>query len=184
MEKLIIGLVIFLGGHLALRLTGPRAKIEAKIGKMPFKGLFALVALTGFVLLIMGYAAYRPNAPEIFAAPSWGKYANYLLTLVSIILFLASYMPGKIKAMTVHPQLAGIKAWALGHLLANGDAASVILFGSFLAWAIVTRILYGKAVRENVAWNRRDEGAIAFGILIWVAIGYKLHPVLFGVSAF
>ncbi|KAF0111555.1 MAG: NnrU family protein [Hyphomonadaceae bacterium] len=184
MEKLVLGLVIFLGGHLALRLTGLREKVEAKIGKMPFKGLFALVALVGFVLLIMGYAAYRPTAHDLYTAPSWGKYANYLLTLVSIILFLASYMAGKIKATLVHPQLAGVKAWALGHLLANGDAASVILFGSFLAWAIVTRILYGKATRENVAWNRRDEGAIAFGILVWVAIGYKLHPILFGASAF
>lgn len=184
MEKLILGLAIFLGSHLALRLTGLRAKIEGKIGKMPFKGLFALVALAGFIVLIIGYGAYRPNAAELYAAPAWGKYANYLLTLVSIILFLASYMAGKIKAMVVHPQLAGVKAWALGHLLANGDAASVILFGSFLVWAVITRILYGKATRENVAWNRRDEGAIAFGILVWVAVGYKLHPILFGASAF
>jgi len=184
MQNLIVGLVIFLGAHLALRLVGVRAKIESKIGKMPFKGIFSIVALLGFVLLIMGYGEYRPDAPEMYSPPEWGKYANYLLTLVSIILFLASYMAGKIKAMVVHPQLAGVKAWALGHLLANGDVASVILFGSFLVWAIVTRILYGKAERVNVAWNRRDEGAIAFGILVWVAIGYKLHPILFGANGF
>lgn len=184
MQNLIIGLIIFLGSHLALRATGLRATIEGKIGKMPFKGLFSLVALVGFVLLIVGYMDYRPIAPELYAPPTWGKYVNYLLTLLAMILFLASYMAGKIKAMVVHPQLAAIKAWSLGHLLSNGDAASVILFGSFLAWAVITRILYGKAERQNVAWNRRDEGAIAFGILVWIAVGYKLHPVIFGASAF
>lgn len=184
MQNLIIGLSIFFGAHLSLRATGARAAIEGKIGKMPFKGIFSLISLIGFVLLIIGYVQYRGIAPELYAPPMWGKYVNYLLTLLAMILFLSSYMAGKIKAMVVHPQLSGVKAWALGHLLANGDAASVILFGSFLIWAVVTRILCGKAERQNVKWNKRDEGAIAFGILVWIAIGYKLHPVIFGASAF
>lgn len=184
MTILITGLVIFFGVHLCLRLGSFRTNAEAKIGKMPFKGLFSLVVLVGFVLLIIGYAQYRPIAPELYTPPTWGKYANYLLTLLAMILFLSSYMAGKIKAMVVHPQLAGVKAWAIGHLLSNGDAASVILFGGFLAWAVLTRILCGKAAREDIKWNKRDEGAIAFGILVWIAVGYKLHPVIFGASAF
>lgn len=184
MNNLIIGLIIFLGVHLSLRAVNLRAAIEAKIGKMGFKGVFSFLAITGLILIFMGYGQYRPEAEIVYDLGHAGKGITYILTFISIVLILSSFLGGFIKAKIVHPQLAAVKLWAFGHLLANGDNASIILFGSFLAWAVLSRIKMGKAVRENVKWGRGDEGAIAFGILIWCTIAFMLHPVLFGVKVF
>ena len=183
MNNLIIGLVIFLGAHLFLR-TKLTQNIKEKIGAMPFKGIFSIISLVGFVLIIIGYGQYRPIAPELYLAPKWGKHLNYLLTLVSMIMLVSGYLKGKIAAIIKHPQLNAIKFWAFGHLIANGDLASFILFASFLGWAIISRILQPKSERQNVPWGRNDEASIAFGILLWITIGYKLHPILFGVNPF
>lgn len=183
MNLLIIGLIIFLGSHLLLRAPFIGA-IKAKIGAMPFKGLFSLIALAGFIIMIVGYAGFRPNAPELYAPPSWGKHVNYLLTLIAMILFVASYMKGKISDTLRHPQLNAVKFWAFGHLLSNGDLASFILFASFLGWAIISRILQPKTPRQNLVWCRNDEGAIAFGILLWVTFAFKLHALWFGANPF
>lgn len=184
MTLLLIGLFIFIGAHLSLRAVNLRTSIETKIGKMPFKGLFSLVSLAGLIFIIAGFSQFRPIAPEIYTPPFWGKYINYIFTYISVVLFLTSYLGGKIKAKIVHAQLAAVKFWALGHLLANGDLASVILFVGFLIWAIIARVLIGKVERQIVAWGRGDEGSIAFGILIWCTIAFKLHVVLFGVQIF
>lgn len=183
MNYLIFGLFIFLVSHLSLR-TQFVQNLKTKIGAMPFKGLFSLISLAGFILLIIGYGQYRAIAPDLYIAPKWGKHVNYLFTLIAMILFVASYLRGKIADITKHPQLNGVKFWAFGHLLANGDMASVILFGSFLIWAIISRVLQPKTERQNVKWGRNDEAAIAFGILVWITIGMKLHELWLGVNAF
>ena len=58
----------------------------------------------------------------------------------AFILLVAAYVPGQIKAKVRHPFLVAIKTWALAHLIANGDLASIFLFGSFLLYAVYDRI--------------------------------------------
>jgi uncharacterized membrane protein len=182
MSVLIIGLLIFCGAHLSLRLPQIQT-LKQKMG-MPFKGLFSIISLIGFITIIIGYSQFRPIAPELYNAPKWGKHLNYLFTLIAMILMVATYMKGKISSTLKHPQLNGVKFWAAGHLFANGDMASFILFATLLAWAIISRILQPKNPIEKLKWCRNDEASIAFGILLWITIGMKLHPILFGVSAF
>lgn len=183
MNNLILGLIIFLGSHLALRAKFIQ-DFKAKIGQMPFKGIFSIFSLVGLILIIVGYSQFRPIAPELYIAPKWGKHLNYLFTLVSMIMLVSGYLKGKIAAILKHPQLNAIKFWAFGHLIANGDLASFILFASFLGFAIISRVLQPKTEKVAVKWGRNDEASIAFGILLWIAIGYKLHPILFGVNPF
>lgn len=183
MNNLILGLVIFIGAHLSLR-TKFTQNIKEKIGAMPFKGIFSIISLVGLVLIIIGYSKFRPIAPELYIAPKWGKHVNFLFTLISMIMLVSGYLKGKIAATLKHPQLNAIKFWAFGHLIANGDLASFILFASFLSFAIISRILQPKTEKVPVKWGRNDEASIAFGILLWIAIGYKLHPILFGVNPF
>ncbi len=181
MNLLIIGLFIFCLAHLALRFEFIQ-KLKLKLG-YTFKGIFSIISLIGLLLIIFGYAQFRPIAPDLYIAPKWGKHLNYLFTLIAMIMLVATYSKGKIAAFLKHPMLSAVKFWALGHLIANGDLASIITFGSFLTWAIISRILQPKTARENIAWGRKDEAAIAFGILLWITIGMKLHPILFGVIA-
>jgi uncharacterized membrane protein len=107
------------------------------------------------------------------------------------ILVLAAYLPGHIKAWTKHPMLAGIKLWAFAHLLSNGDLGSILLFGSFLAWAVCARIAVkrreaaGETTRSQVAsgWIN-DIAAVVLGTFIYLALGYVFHPVVIGVPVF
>ncbi len=179
MGLMLIGMAVFFTAHLSLRLA-PIQGLKAKMG-MPFKGLFSVFALTGIILIIMGFSQFRPIATDVFIAPNWAKHLNYVFTIAAFILFVASYMKGRISCTLKHPQLIGVALWAFGHLLANGDLASVILFGGFCAWAILTIMLQPKTAIEPLKWCRNDEASIAFGLLGWVAMAFKLHPLWFGV---
>ena len=72
-----------------------------------------------------------------------------VLMLPAFILLIAAYVPGQIKARLKHPFLVAIKTWALAHLIANGDLASIILFGSFLAYAVYDRITLKRRPRDR-----------------------------------
>lgn len=184
MPTLILGLLLFLGPHIFTRLRNIRDPLEAKLGALPFKGLYSLLALAGFALIIIGYGQYR-NAGyiELWSPPLALKYLSYLLMIPVFILLIAAYAPGKIKAAVVHPMLAAVKLWALAHLLVNGDLGSVVLFGSFLAWGLFARVRLGKAVRVAAPWSLGDTFAVIGGIGGWVTMLLWLHPLLIGVSA-
>ena len=186
MITLILGLVVFLGAHSFTTLRGARAALIGKIGDGPYKGLYSLVSLAGFVLLIIGYGQYRANGYiPVWQPPTGLRHLTLLLMWFAFVSLVAAYSPGMIKTRLKHPMLVAIKAWACGHLLANGDLGSMILFGAFLAWAVYDRISVKRRVgaeqTENRSFGRRDLvalviGTVAFGVMI------KLHPMLIGVS--
>lgn len=186
----LAGLVIFFGLHLysALRSRAPGSDIKEKMGYGPFMGLYSLVSIVGFVLIIYGYGATR-GAGIIYTPPTWLAHINLVLTLPAMILLVASQVPaGRIKKATKHPMLVAIKLWALGHLLANGELNSVLLFGSFLAYAIFDRIMVKRrgdnGPGPDVALNpTMDVIAVLGGVGVWAAIAMWLHPILFGVVA-
>ncbi|MBZ9654178.1 NnrU family protein [Phyllobacterium lublinensis] len=191
MLVLILGIIIFLGVH-SVRIVAPEwrlAKME-QWGDNAWKGLYSVVSLVGFVLIVWGYGIARPDAPILYEPPAWMKHITELLMLFAFI-FLGVYIakPGKMKPALKHPMLIAIKTWALAHLLANGDLASLILFLSFLAWAVVDRIAIKRQERAGLAAPyivpgpaSNDVIAIVIGLVLYGLFVWKLHELLIGVS--
>jgi uncharacterized membrane protein len=187
---LVLGLVIFLGTHSFSMARGSRAALIGRIGEGPYKVLYTLLSLAGIVLVAIGYGQYRASGYiPVWEPPVWTRHLALLLVLLAFICFVAAYLPGRIKARLKHPMLAGVKIWAFAHLLANGDLGSILLFGSFLAWAVLARI---SAKRRDVAaqhggtaapagW-RNDILAVAIGTVVYLAFVFWLHPWLIGVA--
>lgn len=129
MIVLIVGLALFLGIH-SVRLAFPafREAVVERMGENVWKGVYSLVALVGFGLVVWGYALARPDAPVFYEPPVWMRHIVILLMLVSMILLVAAYVPaGFIKKRVKHPMLAAVKIWAFAHILANGDIATLLL---------------------------------------------------------
>lgn len=189
---LIAGLALFLGAHLFVTARDRRAAAIARLG-YGYRALFALVSLAGLILIIWGFGLYRQSGYiEIWSPPRLMRHIAIGLMLFSIVLVLAAYLPGHIKARAKHPMLAAIKLWAFAHLLSNGDLGSIILFGSFFAWAVYARIAVkrrearGDITRVGIAdhgW-KNDAAAVGLGIVIYLALGYVFHPAAIGVPVF
>ncbi len=184
----IAGMVIFFGAHIysAVRIRGEH-DIKNRIGYGPYMGLYSLVSLIGFVLIVYGFGALK-GAGILYTPPNWARHVNILLMIPALILLVASQLPaGQIKRVTRHPMLVAVKLWAIGHLLANGELNSVLLFGSFLAYAVFDRIRVkrrgdmGPDLDVRVA-GKMDVVSIIIGVGVWTALAFWLHPVLFGVS--
>ncbi len=185
MAILILGLVIFLGVH-SVRIFAPawRDARVASMGEMRWKGIYSLVSLVGLVVLIWGYALARPLAPVLYVTPFWMVHLQLLLMALSFIALAASQLPaGRLKPMLKHPMLVAVKLWAFGHLLVNGDLASVLLFGTFLVWAVLDRI---SAKRRNAPIPApgpvlNDVLAVVIGLVVYGLFIWKLHEWLIGV---
>ncbi|MCY0094098.1 NnrU family protein [Hoeflea ulvae] len=186
---LIVGLVLFLGVH-SVRIAAPEfraAQIDAR-GLNAWKGLYSLVAIAGFVILVWGYGMARLDPVVFWVAPSWMSHVVALLMLPAMILLVASQVPaGRIKAAVKQPMLLAVKIWALAHLLVNGDLASLLLFGGFLAWAIVDRISEKKRLLAGITRNpvpgpvKWDAIAVIGGLVLYLAFLLWLHQWLIGV---
>ena len=130
---LILGLAIFIGAHSFVSLRGEREKLVARIGEVRYKGLFSLVSILGVVLIVYGFALYRRTAfTPLWYPPDFLRQLNDALMGPAFVFFVAAYVPGNIKRALRHPMLVGVKLWAFGHLLSNGDLGGIVLFGSIL----------------------------------------------------
>lgn len=182
---LILGLIVFLGVHSTRIVAGPwrDARVAANPGR--WKGLYSLASLIGFALIIWGWIGFRAEAPTIYDPPSWGRHLAMLFVWLAFVALAAAYAPvGYIKSTLKHPMLTAVILWALAHLLANGDLASLLLFGSFLAYAIVDRIAViprGDPAPRPVT-PMGDVVALTVGTVAYAAVAFWLHQVLFGVS--
>jgi uncharacterized membrane protein len=191
MSLLILGLILFLGAH-SVRIVADdfRARQIARIGEKPWKAVISVVSLVGFVLIVYGYGAARLDPVYLWQPPVWTRHLAALLTIPAFILLVAAYVPGtRIKAAVGHPMVAGVKIWAFSHLIANGTLADLLLFGSFLAWAVVDYIAARR--RDRRAGTRypagpatRDVAAVAIGLAAWAAFALWLHAPLIGVRPF
>jgi uncharacterized membrane protein len=186
MILLVLGLAVFLGIHLLTAARGTRAVVMGRLGEGPYKGLYSLVATAGLVLVVWGFAHYRSTGyVQVWDPPAVLHPVALLLLWFAFVALAATYAPaGKIKATLRHPMLAGVKAWALAHLLVNGDLGALVLFGSFLAWAVFDRIAVKKrgdaGARPVAGPTRGDIIALGVGTLAYIAM-YWLHPLLIGV---
>ena len=190
MLMFLAGLVIFFGVHVfsAVRSRDPDKDLRARMGYGPFMGLYSVLSLIGFVLIIYGYGATR-GLGILYNPPTWLAHINLVLTIPALILLVVSQLPaGYIKKASKHPMLLAVKLWALGHLLANGEINSVILFGSFLAYAVFDRIMVKRRGDNGPGPDATlnpmmDAISVVGGTAVWAAIALWLHPILFGVVA-
>lgn len=192
MTMLIVGLVLFLGIHSArIVADGRRARFIAERGLNSWKGLYSVVAIAGFVLICVGFGHARQQPVLLWSPPRWTHDLAALLTLVAFVLITAAYVPANgIKARVGDPMILGVKCWAAGHLLANGTLADVVLFGSFLAWAVLdfraARQRRRADAQPEFAAPKRGRSAIVVvvGVLAWTLFAFHLHQPLIGVAPF
>lgn len=186
MVWLVLGIVLFLGIH-STRMVAPafRDRMVAERGENAWKAIYSLVSLVGLVVLIWGFGQARLVAPILWVPPTWLAHINLLLMVPALILLVASQLPaGYIKRAVKHPMILAVKVWAFGHLLANGDLAALILFVSFLGWAVWNRIVIkrrGDPVYENPA-VLYDVIATVLGIALYLWLLLHGHLWLFGAA--
>ena len=187
LSVMILGLVLFLGVHVLTTRRALRAQLIVLGGETGYKIGFALVSVAGLALIAWGFAEYRATGwIDVWSPPKAFKHITVALMLPAVILVVASYIRGLIFATLKHPMLAGIKLWAAAHLLANGDLGSIILFGSFLAWAVYDRISLKRRADPGappipVGGPGNDLIAVAVGVIAYLALAFAFHPVVIGV---
>jgi uncharacterized membrane protein len=191
MLLLILGLIVFLGAHSTrIFADGFRSAQVARLGLNSWKAVYSIVSIIGFVLIVYGYGEARLTPVAIWNPPTWTRHVAALLTIPAFVLLAAAYVPGTlIKKAVGHPMVAGVKIWAFAHLVSNGTLADVLLFGSFLAWAVLNYIAARR--RDRAAGTvyvtgpvTRDITAIVVGLVAWAAFAFWLHGALIGVRPF
>ncbi len=189
MNLLIAGLALFFIPHLVSVVSPPwRDRMVQRIGLLTWKGLYSVVSLAGLLLIVKGYSEARMAPVILYTPPTGMRHLAALLMLPVFPLLLATYLPGRIQSLSRHPMLVATKLWALAHLLANGRAEDLLLFGSFLIWAVLVRISYARRDTRTVpgapptAYN--DLIAIVGGLGLYGLFALKLHAILIGLPPF
>ncbi len=191
MMLMIVGLILFLGVHLLPTVPDVRDGLRDRVGGGAYKGIFSIVSLIGLAIIILGYHKMQLHPgknPVLWDPPVWTRHIALLLMLPAMILLVAANVPSRIRTAAKHPMLLAIKLWALAHLLSNGDVASLILFGSFLAYAIYDRIsvkkrgALGPLGDKQAASPVNDVIVVGVGMALYVALILGGHEWLIGVA--
>jgi uncharacterized membrane protein len=187
MQRLILGLVVFLGGH-SISVVAPawRDRMAARLGANAWRGLYSVFAALGLYLLVTGFAAARVVPVVLYVPPAWLHWLAVALMVPVMPMLFAAYLPGRIRSTLRHPMLVAVKTWALAHLLANGMLADVLLFGGILAWAVAVRISLKRRPARPLpaapAGRYNDLIAVVAGLTVYFALLHGLHARLFGVA--
>lgn len=189
MSILILGLVLFLGVHSTrIFAEGWRTQTIARIGEKPWKGIYSVVSLVGFVLIIWGFSLARLQPVVLWTPPVAMKHINSLFTLLAFVLLAAAYVPrNQIRSRLHHPMILGVKLWAFGHLLATGTLANAVLFGAFLLWAILD--FRAARQRDRALGTTYQAGTLGgtlvtavVGVAAWAAFAFWLHAAWIGIA--
>ena len=191
MAMLMLGLLLFLGTHSVRIVAEPwRTSVLAAGGAERWKLAYTALSLTGFALICWGYGQARLTPQVLWASPLWTRHLAALLMLLAFVLLSAVYVPGNaIKARLHHPMLLAVKVWALAHLLANNTLADLLLFGSFLLWAVLD--LRAARQRDRTLGTQYNPGSAAstwltlgLGAALWTVFAFWAHGWLIGVRPF
>lgn len=191
MAYLILGLVLFLGTH-SLRIVADdwRTQTRARLGEQSFKGIYSVLSLIGFVLIVWGFGQARDTPVFLWQPPSFMRHVAALFNVLAFVLLAASKVPGNaIKARLHHPMVLGVKTWAFAHLISNGNLAHVVLFGSFLVWAVIDFISSRRRDRaQGIQYPAGTTGAtvltVVAGVVAAGVFALWLHGMLIGVKPF
>ena len=189
LSVLILGLAIFVANHLFVTMRGARAAAIARFGFNAYRALFSIVSLAGLALIVWGFADYRAHGwIDVWHPPAFMRHITVGLMLFAAVLLTAVFIPSHIKAWAKHPMLAAVKIWAFAHLLSNGDLGSILLFGTFLGWAVYARIAAKRRTDAVLpvapaGWVN-DVIVVVIGVLVYLALGYLFHPFVIGVPVF
>jgi uncharacterized membrane protein len=192
MLTLIAGLILFLGVH-SVRIFADdwRTRQQQKWGVDAWRGVYTVLSLAGLVLVIYGFGLVRNEPVVVWIPPMGMRHAASLFTLMAFIFLAAAYVPGNaIKARVYHPMVAGVKLWAVAHLMSNGNLGHLVLFGSFLAWAVLDFISARQRDRRNPATTRPVTKlsatliTVVVGVVGWVVFAFWLHGLLIGIKPF
>lgn len=178
MLLMIVGLGLFILIHLVPTVPDVRGSLVGRIGEGAYKGIFSLLSILGLALIVYGYGKLHATPgknPVIWSPPNAMRHVTMLLMLFSAILIAAAYIPSRIRTAVKHPMLAAIMLWAVGHLLVRGDLASMVLFGSFLAWAVYDRISVKRRAALGPLGDR--QGSLGGDIAVLV-VGTGLYAVM------
>jgi len=188
---LILGLAVFLATHVFVSFREARSSVIERVGMPVYRGLFAIVSLAGLALIIWGYAQYRAHdLVQLWTPPAFMRHSTIGLVLFAMLFVVAAFFPSHIKTRLKHPMLAGVKTWALAHLLSNGDLGSVLLFGTFLAWGVYARVAakrrgdIGAAAKPAPDGWTNDIIVVVLGAAVFLALGFWFHPYVIGVPVF
>lgn len=185
MVMMLLGLVVFIAIHVVASLRGLRAALIAAVGEGAYKGFFSLLAASGLLLTAYGFALWRADGPAVLWDPPLAlRHVTLLLMLFASVAGVAAYVPSHLRSWLKHPLLVAVKTWAFAHLLANGDAASVVLFGAVLAWAVYDRIALkrrGVVVPPAPAGWTGDALAVVGGVVLYAVLAFLFHPYVIGV---
>ena len=186
---LIGGLIVMLGAHIFVTFRQARDGAIKTLGLSGYRVAFSLVSLAGLALIVWGYAVYRAHGMiPIWAPPVWMRHVTVGLMLIAVIVVTAAFIPSHIKTKAKHPMLAGIKIWAFAHLLVNGDLGSILLFGSFLAWAVYARIAAKRrgdlGPKTAPAGWTNDILVVVIGVVVYLLLGFYFHPYVIGMRVF
>lgn len=182
---LIIGLILFLGMHsVRMALPGLREVLWQAWGENAWKGIYSLVSLLGIILVVWGFGLTREQGVQVYDPPSWGLHVTLFLMFISFSLLPFNMRSSRLRPLIKNPFLLAVALWSIGHLLANGDLASVLLFGSFLLWTLANRL--SLTLRPDVAPAAvplvQDIVAVGAAWLIYLLFLFVLHEWLFGVA--
>lgn len=185
MILMLAGLALFIAAHVFTTRREARAALIERIGEGPYKGLFSAVSAAGIVMTAYGYGDWRAAGPaQIWEPPVAMRHITLLLMLFASIFAVAAYVPSHIRASLKHPLLVAVKTWAVAHLLANGDAATMTLCIVVLAWAVYDRIsVKRRGVPPPMApagWGG-DVVAVIAGLVLYAALAFLFHPYVVGV---
>jgi len=191
MVLLMLGLVLFLGVHSTrVFADGWRTQFIAARGANAWKGLYAVLSIAGFALMLWGFGLARQQPVVLWNPPTWTRHLAALLTLPAFVLLAAAYIPGNaIKARLHHPMVLGVKVWAFSHLLVGRTLAAEVLFGAFLVWAALS--FRAARARDRAAGTVYAPGragptvvAVAVGVVAWAGFAFWGHGALIGVRPF
>lgn len=186
MNLFLLGLLLFFGVHSLSIVNDPwRNRMAASMGEWTWKGVYALVSIAGFVLIVWGYGLARQDPVVLYTPPTWLHSVAMVLLIPVFPLLLAAYLPGRIQAAAQHPMLAATQLWAIAHLLANGMLADVLLFGTFLVWAVLDRISMKRRTQRTIPSlplsRANDLIAVVGGLGLYAAFVLWLHGWLIGI---
>ncbi|MGH8119720.1 MAG: NnrU family protein [Gammaproteobacteria bacterium] len=179
---LIAGLLLWCAVHFFPALAvQARANLISRQGQPRYRSVFAVLIISSIVLMVLGWRSVDPA--QVYPPLAWGKGASYVLVFFTFILFVAAKRQTNIKRVLRHPQLCGVILWSSGHLLANGDDRSLILFAGIGTWALLEIVLINRRVgawiKPDPVPVQKDVITVVIGVILYLLL-LLLHPYLSG----